>query len=271
MSRTCWPSAMAVVVSLLGALLAAPSAAASNAEEAITLSQAALGQQLPDLAFTDTEGRRVRLSDYRGKPLLVSMIYTGCADVCPTLIESLHPAVKVAQRALGEDSFAVVTVGFDTRNDTPTRLRSFARTRGIDLRNWTFLSADEESLDALAKAVGFGIYSRAGGFDHLAQVSLIDGKGRVSQQIYGSVFEPPVIVDPLKVLVFGRGEPLRSLDGLIDRIRWFCTIYDAKSGRYYFSYSLFISIGIGLASFSLIVMALIREWRRASASGVRRS
>ena len=265
MTRPSWPLAMAIA--LLAALPAVPPAAASNAEEAVALSQAALGQELPDMAFTNMEGRTVRLSDYRGKPLLVSMIYTGCADVCPTMIESLYPAVKVAQRALGEDSFAVVTVGFDTRNDTPTRLRSFARTRGIDLPNWDFLAADEESLDALAQAVGFGIYSRAGGFDHLAQVSMIDGKGRVTQQIYGAVFEPPVIVDPLKLLVFGRGEPLTSFDGLIDRIRWFCTIYDAKSGRYYFSYSLFISIGIGIASFSLIVMALIREWRRASASG----
>ena len=259
-----------LALALAAAFLPVPALAVSKAEEAITLSQAALGQTLPDVAFTDTEGRKVRLSDYRGKPLLISMIYTGCADVCPTLIESLYPAVKVARRALGEDSFAVVTVGFDTRNDTPARLRSFARTRGIDLPNWAFLAADEESLDALAQAVGFGIYSRVGGFDHLAQVSMIDAQGRVSQQIYGAVFEPPVIVDPLKALVFGRNEPLRSFDVLIDRIRYFCTIYDPNSGRYYFSYSLFISIGIGLVSFSLIVVALIREWRRASGSGVGR-
>ncbi len=242
--------------------------AAGNADNAIALSQAAIDQQLPDLQFTDTVGRKVRLSDYRGKPLLVSLIYTGCTDVCPTLIESLYPAVKAARQALGEDSFSVVTIGFDTRNDTPSRLRSFARSRGIDLPNWAFLASDEESLDALARAVGFGIYSRAGGFDHLAQVSLIDAEGRVRQQIYGAVFEPPVIVDPLKAVVLGRNEPLASLEGLVDRIRWFCTIYDAKSGRYYFSYSLFISIGIGLASFSLIIVALIREWRRSSAHRV---
>lgn len=259
-----------LALALLGAVfLPGAAQAASNAEDAIVLSQAALGQQLPDVTFTDTEGRAVRLSDYRGKPLLVSLIYTGCADVCPTMIESLYPAVKVAREALGGDSFAVITVGFDTRNDTPTRLRSFARTRGIDLPNWAFLATDEENLDSLARAVGFGIYSRAGGFDHLAQISLVDAQGRVSQQIYGAVFEPPIVVDPLKALVFGRSEPLRSLDVLIDRIRYFCTVYDPNSGRYYFNYSLFISIGIGLASFSLIVVALIREWRR-SASGVGR-
>ena len=242
--------------------------AASNAEDAVTLSQAALGQQLPDLTLTDTKGLSVKLSDYRGKPLLISMIYTGCVDVCPTLLESLHPAVEVGRATLGEDSFAVITVGFDIRNDTPERLRLFARARGIDLPNWAFLAADEDNLDALAKAVGFGIYSRAGGFDHLAQVSLIDAEGRVSQQVYGAVFEPPIIIDPLKALVFRRGEPLRSLDVLVDRIRYFCTVYDPKSGRYYFNYSLFISVGIGLISFSLIVLALMREWWRSTRGGL---
>ncbi len=266
MSRPGWPLVMAL--SLFASLQTVSPVVASNAEDALALSQAALDNELPDLAFTDTEGRTVKLSEYRGKPLLVSLIYTGCADVCPTLIESLYPAVKVARQALGEDSFSVVTMGCDTRNDTPSRRRAFARSRGIDLPNWKFLASDEESLDALARAVGFGIYSRAGGFDHLAQVSLIDAEGRVRQQIYGAVFEPPVIVDPLKAVVFGRNEALVSLEGLVDRIRWFCTIYDPKSGRYYFSYSLFISIGIGLASFSLIIVALIREWRRSSAHGV---
>jgi len=262
MARACWLLAL----TLVGALPAMPSVAAPNAEHALALSQAALGEEFPDLAFTDTEGRTVRLADYRGKPLLVSMIYTGCVDVCPTLIESLYPAVKVAHKALGEDSFAVITVGFDTRNDTPSRLRSYARTRGIDLPNWTFLSADEESLDALSRAVGFGIYRRAGGFDHLAQVSLIDAQGRLRHQIYGSVFEPPVIIDPLKTLVFGRSLPLTSVDTLIDRIRFFCTIYDPKTGRYYFNYSLFISLGIGFAGITIIASALIREWRRSSAA-----
>lgn len=258
-----------LALALAFALVPSSALAASNAENAIALSQAALGQQLPDLALTDTSGRTVRLSDYRGKPLLVSMIYTGCADVCPTLLESLYPAVEAGRRAFGEDSFSVITVGFDIRNDTPERLRLFARTRGIDLPNWKFLAADEESLDALARAVGFGIYSRAGGFDHLAQVSLIDAEGRVSQQIYGAVFEPPIIMDPLKALVLRRSEPLKSLDILVDRIRYFCTVYDPKSGRYYFNYSLFISVGIGLLSFSLIVLALVREWWRSTGRGVR--
>ncbi|RME98806.1 MAG: SCO family protein, partial [Alphaproteobacteria bacterium] len=197
-----------------------------------------------------------------GKPLLVTLVYTSCADVCPTLIESLYPAVKEAQSALGQDSFSVITVGFDVRNDTPERMRLLARERGVDLPNWHFLAADRDNLDALARAVGFAIYARPGGYDHIAQVSLIDRDGKLYQQVYGAVFEPPVIIEPLKDLVFGRYRPVASLQNVIDRIKLFCTVYDPASGRYYFDYSLFAGIAIGLLCLGLILAFIVREWRR---------
>lgn len=253
---------------LLALLTPAQAAKKDQAERAIVYSQAALGRALPDVIFTDTEGRPVALRDYRGKPLLVSLIYTSCADVCPTLIASLYPAVQAAMAVLGPGSFNVITVGFDVRNDSPARLRSFARTHGVDLPNWRFVATDEASLDALAQAVGFGIYSRTGGFDHLAQVSVVDAEGRLRRQIYGAVFEPPIVVEPLKALIFGRGEPVTSLERLVDRIRFFCSVYDPGSGRYYFDYSFFVLVAVGAMSFAAIMVVLIREWRRAAAGGV---
>lgn len=255
-------SRLASLVALGLAFLAPVAEADDKAERAVQVSRAAVGQYLPDLAFTSADGRTVRLTEFLGKPLMLTMIYTSCVDVCPTLIENLYPAVKAAQQGLGTDSFAVVTVGFDVRDDTPTRLRAFARTRGVDLPNWSFLAGDAETLDALAKAVGFAFYSRPGGFDHLSQVSMFDRDGRLDQQIYGAVFDPPVIVEPLKNLVFNRSAPLSSLERLVDRVKYFCTVYDPKAGRYYFNYSLFMTIGIGIACFSLVFVVMVREWRR---------
>jgi len=235
---------------------------ANRAKQALKTSQAALGQPLPDAVLTDPGGKPVSLASFRGKPLLITLVYTSCADVCPTLIESLYPAVEEAQSALGDTSFSTVTIGFDIRNDTPERMRLLARERGIDLPNWQFLSADQANLDAIARAVGFAIYSRPGGYDHLAQVSVVDKDGKLYQQVYGAVFEPPVIVEPLKDLVFGRYQPLASVQGIIDRIKLFCTVYDPNSGRYIFDYSLFAGIAIGLLCLGLILTVLIREWRR---------
>ena len=255
---------------LLVIVLAAPGGAfgkADRAERALDASKSALGRSLPDLTFTDVDGGKVRLADFRGRPLLVTLVYTACADVCPTLISNLYPAVESAQETFGHEAFTVVTVGFDVRKDTPAQMRALARSHGVDLPNWRFLSADQANLDALAEAVGFAFFSRAGGFDHLAQVSIVDRKGRLYQQVYGAIFEPPLLVEPLKNLIFGRDLPLTSFQGLIDRIKLFCTTYDPNSGRYYFNYSLFIGIAIALLCFGLVLAFLVREWRRSAPEG----
>lgn len=254
-----------VVATMLGAwsAFAQTSTGSERAEKAVLVSAAALGQRIPDAVFTRSDGKSVRISDYAGRPLLVSMIYTGCIDVCPTLLESLYPAVNAARNSLGADSFSVITVGFDAAADSPARMESFARARGINLPNWDFLAGDEANVSALARAVGFAYYARAGGWDHLAQVSVIDKDGLVYNQVYGSAFEPPLIVDPLKALVFDRRQPLSSMTALINRVKYFCTVYDPSSGRYYFNYSLFMSIAIGIFCFGGVLTVLLREWRRA--------
>ena len=233
----------------------------SPEDTATELSSAAIGNLLPALAFFDTDGRKVELSDLRGKPVLISLVYTGCTDVCPAIIDNLRPAIEVAQGALGADSFTTVTIGFDTQHDTPERMLAFARSRGIDLPNWLFLSADQATVDSLAKATGFSIVPSAGGFDHMAQVSVIDSDGRLYQQIGGGAFEPQAIVEPLKDLMFGERGSLVSLTGITERIKLFCTVYNPNTGRYYFNYSLFIGIGIGIACLLLVLAWLVREFR----------
>lgn len=249
------------LLAVLFVMLAPGDAAADGLPDPVAVAEAAIGNSLPEVSLTNIDGERVPLSRFRDRPLLLSMIYTGCADVCPLIIENLRPAVEIAQSALGEESFAVITIGFDTRNDTPERMRSFARSRGIDLPNWWFLSASRESIDALAAAVGFTIVPSAGGFGHMAQVSIIDPQGRVYQQVVGGEFEAPAIVEPLKDLLFDNRKPLASLAGLAERVKLFCTVYNPNTGRYYFNYSLFIGIIIGLASLLTVLLWLVREFR----------
>ncbi len=247
-------------------LLAGPVAAAPAADPdaALAKSRSALGRSMPDLAFVDTSGRRVRLSEFVGRPYLLTLIYTACSDACPLIIRNLHPTVENARELLGADRFAVLTVGFDARHDTPDRMRSFMRSQGVDLPNWHFLSADQKTIDALAEAVGFTFYPYAGGFDHMAQITVVDAEGRIYRQIYGGAFEPPQVMEPLKDVVFGRFRPITDMGGLLDKVRLFCTIYDPNSGRYYFDYSLFIGIAIGAACLSLVASLLVREWRRST-------
>ncbi len=257
----------AVVISIVLSVAARASekdAAVDPGDEASALrySQAAIGRQVGDHRFTNSLNRKVTLADYRGKPLVVSLIYTGCADICPVVSETLADAVEVAREAIGEDSFRVVTVGFDARHDTPARMRAFARSHGLDMANWEFLSTDGDTVDRLAEDIGFVFFPSPKGFDHMSQTTVIDPEGRVYRQIYGASFETPHLVEPLKQLVFGRRIDMQSWDGIVNRVRLFCTIYDPATGRYRFDYSIFISMVMGSLTLGAIAFVLVRAWLR---------
>lgn len=250
---------------LLGAITPARAADGGSAlvQEALAESRAAVGRELPDLAFRDEEGRPFTLGGLRGRPWLLVPVYSACSSVCPTVVQNLLPIVENARELLGRDRFSVVVLGFDSAHDDPARMRAFARAQGADLPGWHFLSGDAKSVERLLEVIGFSFVPSAGGFQHLAQVSLIGPDGRILRQIHGDVFAPPQIVEPLKDAVLGRGQPVRDLGDVVDRIRLWCTVYDPASGRYEFDYSLFIGIAIGIAALSTVGIVLAREWRRA--------
>lgn len=232
---------------------------------ALKYSQAAIGNTLGEHDFVDQVGGSVRLSDYRGKPLLISFVYTSCYHICPTITRHLARAVKKAQDVLGENSFNVLTIGFDALNDTPAAMHEFARHQNINQSNWKLLSGSQETIDRLARKVGFLYFSSPKGFDHLLQTTLIDRKGKVYGQVYdinGSNFDTPRLVEPLKQLVLGRPANASLLTSLHNRIRLFCTVYDPATGSYYFDYSLYVGIIIGAIILLSIIIWLIREWRR---------
>ena len=229
---------------------------------ALEISQAAQGNALGDYTLRDTQGALVRLAQYRGKPLVVSFIYTGCAQVCPTATRSLANAVAQAQRALGPDAFRVITVGFNLPFDTPSAMADFQRRHGIALPNWSFLAVDEATLAALAQDVGFAWEPAAGGFDHLTQATVIGPDGRVYRQVYGESIDAPMLTGPLRELVAGALAPAPSLAGYIEKLRILCTVYDPRSGRYRLDYALFIEIAAGLSILGGTAWYLVSEWRR---------
>ncbi|MFT5140870.1 MAG: protein SCO1/2 [Lysobacterales bacterium] len=232
-------------------------------DSAINHSQAVIGKRIGDYQFTSRDGTFVSLSEYTGKPLLISMVFTSCHHVCPLTTRRLNDAVQAARDVMEPGSFNVLTIGFDSVNDTPQAMRTFALAQKISDDNWDFLSADFETVNALATELGFIFYRSPRGFDHITQVSVVDRAGVVYRQVYGVQFELPWLVEPLKQLVFNRPEHTGNpIAGLLGKIRLFCTVYDPASDRYHFDYSLFIQMAIGLAAIIGLSLFLIRGLRR---------
>lgn len=234
---------------------------------ALAKSQAAIGRTLGAHEFLDGSGQTITLESTRGKPVLISLIYTSCYHICPTLTTDLARIVKIARAAVGDDSFTVLTIGFDTRNDTPDRMRLFARKRGIAIEDWHFVSASAGTLERLAGDVGFSYFSTAKGFDHMIQATLLDAEGKVYRQIYGMAPEPPALVEPLKEILWGKQVAATPVAGWINNIKLFCTVYDPTTGLYHFDYSPFISFGIGLFVLGGIAVFIIRAWRKSTPTG----
>ena len=236
-------------------------------DAALQISQSAIGHSLGEYTFTATDGRSVRLQDYRGTPLLISMIFTSCHHICPTTTKHIKEAAEAAQEALGEDSFEIVSIGFDTDNDTPDTMRSFAAQQNVHASNWEFLSTSPETIEKLSQDLGFQFFVSPRGFDHLIQLSMIDRNGKVYSQVYGMKFELPALVEPLKQLVLNRPESKgHPISGLVDRVRLFCTVYNPATGRYEFDNSLFIQIAVGFMFVFSLAFYLVREARRARRS-----
>jgi protein SCO1 len=233
--------------------------------QAIELSQAALGNPVGAIRFVDQHGQDRSLDEFVGRPVLLSLIYTSCVHSCQVSTRQLDRVVRIARGALGEDSFTVLTVGFDQPVDTPQQMSSYARRYGISHPEWHFLSSpDAASIERLMQGVGFLYQPSPRGFDHTVQVTILDRDGRVYRQVYGEVFPTPHLVEPLKALVLNRPAADAGLLGqLSDRVRLFCTVYDAQGDRYIFDYSLFAGIFIGTVILGSSIAWLLLEIRRA--------
>lgn len=232
-------------------------------DQALATSQAALGTQVGDYRFTDTDGVVLTLGQLRGKPLVLSMVYTSCYQICPMTTRHLSKIVEKAQAALGGDSFEVAVVGFDTAVDTPDAMRYFGAKQGISDQGWKLLSADPQTIKTLSQDLGFLYYPSSNGFDHLIQATVIDAEGRVYRQVYGQVFDTPLLVDPLIELVLGRKAPEQPLlANLVSKIKLFCTTYDPVRDGYYFDYSLFLGMLIGATIILFVGTVVVRGWTR---------
>lgn len=259
--------AVARLVVALPLLFAAGSGACADAtldrDYALKKSQTAIGNTPANYVFTASDGRRVELAAFRGKPLVVNFVYTGCFQVCPASTQFLKLAAEKAEAALGKERFALATIGFNLPFDSPAAMRDFARRQGVAAANWGFLSPQSSQLDALLADFGFSHVATPKGFDHVLQATILDADGRIVKQVYGETFSLEVFVEPLKALLAGTPVPADDLGSVIEKLRLLCTVYDPVSGEYRLDYALFVEMLGGLLVIVATAVFLLQDRRRA--------
>jgi protein SCO1/2 len=242
-----------------------PAPRALDEAEALQASTAAIGRQLPEFTLRDRRDRPVALADYRGRPLLVSFIYTGCFQVCPMQTRALQQALQRLEPTFSPQQYRVVSIGFNQPFDSPTAMRAFSAQHGIGASHWEFLSPRAEDVPALTEAFGFRYAATPAGFEHVLGVSIVDAEGRIRAQVLGDRLRPDQLGEPLRALLGGAPLPPRAgLAGVVDRVRILCSVYDPATGRYRTDWKLVLElVGGALFFISVPVYVLAGARRRA--------
>ena len=128
------------------------------------------GARLPEFSLTTQDGEAVTAAALRGRPLVVTFIYSTCEDTCPGQVQSIRGALD----DLGRD-VPVVGVSVDPSGDTPRSAQAFLLEQSMKGR-MDFLLGTRKQLEPVWQA--FGIAPQRDGREHSAYTVLVDRDGR---------------------------------------------------------------------------------------------
>jgi protein SCO1/2 len=155
----------------------------------------------PDFSLTDHEANPFRLSQLRGRAVLLSFIFTACPGPCPMQTAAhVRLAKRMPEAVRSRTHFVAVSI--DPANDTPARLREYGAKRGVDFAHWTFATGTVDDVQAVLDAYHIG-KTRApnGELIHTLVTHLIAPDGKLVQTYLGlSTPDDEVIADLERVL-----------------------------------------------------------------------
>jgi len=154
----------------------------------------------PEISLRDSLGRRVRLSQYHGKAVLLTFIYDHCPDVCPLIVSNLHNAVLRLGAAAKE--LQIVAVSVDPRGDTPATVKAFLAAHEMTGR-MEYLIGSFKELAPVWREYGVQVEAppdqREDTVGHSAFVYGVTGTGSVLV-IYPPTFDPTWVVHDAPLL-----------------------------------------------------------------------
>lgn len=131
------------------------------------------------------DGMAHPLSDMRGTPVVLSMIYTGCQATCPLTLRDLKRIESALPLAL-RTKVRFALFSFDSDQDLPVVLKRFAKAHDLDLSRWTLFQGDAAAVRELAAVLGLQYKKNSRGeYDHSSLIAVIDAKGRIRYQRTG--------------------------------------------------------------------------------------
>ncbi|HEX5702871.1 MAG TPA: SCO family protein [Pyrinomonadaceae bacterium] len=171
------------------------------------------GDEIADFALVNQDGKPIRLSQYKGKALALTFIYTRCPQPDQCTLMSTHFAAVEKELQQKPDVFAkthLLSITFDPEYDTPRVMRSYGAShsgRYSDevFKHWEFATGTAEQVKAIAEYFGVRSFKDpATGKDelvHSLRTAVIDPQGKLVKLYRGNEWKPADIAADLKSLV----------------------------------------------------------------------
>jgi protein SCO1/2 len=170
------------------------------------------GDEIPDFGLVNQDGRPIRLSQYKGKALALTFIYTRCPqpDQC-TLMSNNFAAIDRELQKLPDvyGKTHLLSISFDPDYDTPKVLRSYGashteRYSDETFEHWEFASGTKDEVKGIAQFFGLRYYHDTESSEeqviHSLRTAVIDQNGKLVKLYRGNEWKPEEIVTDLKAL-----------------------------------------------------------------------
>jgi protein SCO1/2 len=159
------------------------------------------GDIVPFFGLTNQDGARLTADTFRGRPFVLTFIFTRCAvpTFCPRISRNfaeLQEAIK-ADAALAEKA-RLLSVTLDPQFDTPEILKGYAQYQKADLHIWTFATGDPAEIDKLTQSFAVLVQPEGGTISHGLATALIGPDGSVVKIWRGNSWTPSEVIDELR-------------------------------------------------------------------------
>ena len=110
----------------------------------------------PNFELITQEGKKVRFYDdlLKDKIVILQMMYADCQGVCPTITANLKRVQKLLKEEITQD-IHICSLTIKPEQDTPAKLKEYAKMHGIEDKNWLFLTGNPMEMDRLRHSIGF--------------------------------------------------------------------------------------------------------------------
>jgi protein SCO1/2 len=190
-----------------------PAGDKANAKPSAELHVPAAGDDVPDFQFTNQDGRRISLKQYRGRVLFVTFIYTRCPfpDYCPRVGAQF---AQLNQQLAADPAIAgkthLLCVSFDPAHDTPKVLRdygfSLAHSRQAAVFDrWEFAVPRADDLPQIASYFALTYKPENGVITHSLSTAVIGPDGKIVSWYHGSEWQVSELVKDAAGALRGQG------------------------------------------------------------------